>query len=70
MADEVDATDLRQEVLLAASISHISEAARKLDIHGDGNCIVCGNEVSPMAIGGKIVTGRWCSTECRDRTDL
>jgi len=70
MSDEVDATDLRQEVLLAASVANISEAARSLDIYGGGACLICGNEVTPVVVNGKPVVGRWCSIECRDRNDL
>lgn len=70
MSDEVDATDLRQAVLLDASVAKISEAARSLDIYGSGDCLVCGNEVTPVTVSGKLVTGRWCSVECRDRNDL
>jgi hypothetical protein len=69
MSDDIDATDVRQQVLLDASIGNISLAA-KVSIIGDGSCAVCGNEVEPTLCAGKIIIGRWCSIECRDRVGL
>lgn len=69
MSDEVDATDIRQQALLDAAISNVCERA-KFDVAGDGVCGVCGHEVEPVLCAGKIIVGRWCSVECRDRADL
>ncbi len=69
MSDEVDATDIRQQLLLDAAISNACEQA-KFDVVGNGVCGVCGNEVEPVLCAGKIIVGRWCSVECRDRVDL
>ena len=69
MADDSDVADIRQAAVLDAAIKNICEAA-KVDIVGDGQCIVCGNVVAPVLCNGKHIIGRWCSVECRDITDL
>ena len=69
MADELDATDIRQQHSLDVAIKNICDAA-KIDIVGSGECVVCGNEVEAVVCNGKQVIGRWCSVECRDRSDL
>ncbi len=69
MADDIDATDIRQQHFLDVSIKNICAAA-KIDIVGSGACVVCGNEVEAVVCNGKPVIGRWCSVECRDRSDL
>jgi len=69
MADELDATDIRQQHVLDVAIKNICDAA-KVSIVGTGECVVCGNEVEAVVCNGKQVIGRWCSSECRDRSDL
>ena len=70
MADDIDATDLRQAVLDAANIAAHVAAAAATKIEGDGDCIVCSNPVQPVVVNGKSIIGRWCCIECRDRTGL
>lgn len=69
MADEIDDTDIRQQKLLDATIDGIRSKAN-INFIGDGDCLVCGNEVNPIELNGKSFVGRWCSVECRDRSDL
>ena len=69
MADDADATDIRQQHFLDFSIKNICAAA-KIDIVGNGECVVCGNTVEVVECNRKMVIGRWCSVECRDRSDL
>jgi len=69
MADELDAADIRQQHVLDVAIKNIC-AVSKIDIVGSGECVVCGNEVEAVVCNGKQVIGRWCSYECRDRSDL
>jgi len=69
MSDEIDFADIRQQQLLDASIRNIADQAN-FDVVGSGECAVCGAEVEPVLCAGKIIVGRWCSVECRDRVDL
>ena len=70
MADDIDATDIRQQHILDTTIKNISAAAAKIDIVGTGDCVVCGHVVEAVVCNGKPVIGRWCSPECCDRNDL
>jgi hypothetical protein len=63
MSDDADYADEQQQTLLDASIKRIRAATLKID--GNGWCLSCGNEVLPLLVNGKIITGRWCSVECR-----
>lgn len=64
MSDDCDISDIKQQILLDASIADISHKASKININGDGKCLVCGNDVGVTVIGGNSVIGRWCSPEC------
>ena len=57
MADELDATDIRQQHVLDVAIKNICDAA-KVSIVGTGECVVCGNEVEAVVCNGKTVIGR------------
>lgn len=66
MADDIDATDIRQQHLLDAQINNARQASH-FDINGSGVCLVCDNPVLPIVCAGKTIVGRFCSVECRDR---
>ncbi len=66
MADDADATDIRQQILLDAQINNAKQGAQ-VNIHGTGICLVCDNPVDPVEVCGKIIVGRFCSIECWDR---
>ena len=68
MPDELDATDIREQYFLDIRIANARGV--KIDIVGSGACVVCDNEVEAVECNGKMVIGRWCSVECRDRSDL
>jgi hypothetical protein len=66
MADDIDATDIRQQQMLDAQINNARQGSQ-VNIHGSGICLVCDNSVDPVEVCGKIIVGRFCSVECRDR---
>lgn len=69
MSDDIDATEIREQHLLNARISQVTDKAY-VNIVGSGICDVCGNEVEAVLCHGRHIVGRWCSVECRDRGDL
>lgn len=68
MADEIDATDEREQFKLDTAIAEIRKKA-EIKIEGDGTCLECRAAVKPVKIGEKFITGRWCSVECRNATE-
>lgn len=69
-ADILDQAQELSETMLQISINNQRRLAAGLVIQGSGVCQVCANEVEPILCGGKLIVGRWCSTECRSRADL
>jgi hypothetical protein len=69
-ADNLDNAQELSQLALDAAVSNARKQAAMIDIHGNGNCIVCGNDVEPVVVSGKSIVGRFCSKECVVRSDL
>jgi co-chaperonin GroES (HSP10) len=69
MADFIDETEEREQFKLDATIANIRKKA-EVSIQGDGSCLECESPVRPVKVGDKVITPRWCSTECRDRWEI
>ena len=68
MSDAADYANDQQQALLDAHIADIRNHQPK--IKGDGVCLSCRNPVEPVLVCGKIITGRWCCSICRDIWEL
>lgn len=69
MADEADLADLKQQCILDAEIDLHRQAAAKINIEGNGTCVVCGNVVKPRWYNSSMIMPRFCTIECRDQAD-
>lgn len=62
MADDVDLTANREELILDANIQHVLKQAAKMPKGEPGECRYCGEE-SPRLVGGACA-------RCRDKRHL
>jgi hypothetical protein len=67
--DQLDHAQEISQFMLDADLANIRQRAQ-IQIQGSGTCQVCANEVEAVECCGKLIIGRFCSTECRDRADL
>ena len=67
MADEIDLATKHNEQF--QELVFKNRVSPNIDIHGTGECIVCGDDVEPKLAGGVMVVGRFCDSECASEFD-